>query len=167
MLHVALSLVAAVMWLAPAQSHKVTKTYADLIAFEAMWYDIDPLLIVSIIQIESGFKPNKKSPTNDYGLMQVHVARRGSGNFYGRERLLFDPRVNIREGTRILAMWRNYHNRWCKGDHPWWAHYKWGKKVRGIKHALKVKALHKILVRRFRPHKAEEVACSAPTRWEN
>lgn len=164
---VALSVIAAVMWLAPAQSHKATRTYADLISFEAMWYNVDPLLIVSIIQVESGFKSDKKSKTNDYGLMQVHVARRGSGNFYGREKLLFDPRVNIREGTRILAMWRSYHNCWCKGDHPYWAHYKWGKKVKDTRHAFKVKAIYTTLVRKFRPQRVKEVACSAPMRWEN
>lgn len=145
-------LVAAMLWLSPAQPHKKVQTYADLVAFEAKWYRIDPLLVVAIIQVESGFRHNKRSTTNDYGLMQVHVARRGSSNFYGREKELYDPRVNIREGTRLLAMWRGYHDRWCKGDHPFWAHYKWGRKVKHIEHAIKVLALRDLLARKFRKH---------------
>jgi hypothetical protein len=142
--------VASLAWLSPATPAKVVQTYADLIAFEAHWYNIDPLIVVSIIHIESGWKPRKKSVTNDYGLMQVHVARRGSSNFYGREKELYDPRTNIREGTRLLAMWKYYHNHWCKGDHPYWAHYKYGKRITGpITHALKVKALRDALDHRL------------------
>lgn len=143
-------LAAAIMWLAPAQPHANVKKYVDLITFESKWYRVDPLLIVSIIQVESGWRTRKRSVTNDYGLMQVHVARRGSSNFYGRENELFDPRTNIREGTRLLAMWKAYHTRWCKGDHPYWSHYKWGKKVKHIDHALKVKALRGQLARQFK-----------------
>lgn len=144
-------IVSAIVWLAPAQPHETVKTYADLIRFEARWYDVDPMLVVAIIQVESGWNARKRSKTNDYGLMQVHVARRGSSNFWRREKELYDPRTNIREGTRLLAMWKRYHETWCKGDHPHWAHYKWGKKVGEISHALKVLKLRNFLARKFRP----------------
>jgi soluble lytic murein transglycosylase-like protein len=141
----------AIVWLSSFHSPEIVKKYADLIAFEAKWYKVHPFLVVSIIHIESKWKKNKKSITNDYGLMQVHVARNGSERFLGREKELFDPRTNIREGVRILAMWRKYHKTYCKdSSHPFWAHYKWGKKVKeDISHALKVEAIFHILLNRF------------------
>jgi len=142
-----------ILLLAPSLPKSAAIQYADLIVFEAKWYNIDPLLITSLIEVESNWNARKRSRTNDYGLMQVHVARRGSSNFYGREQELYDPRINIREGTRIAWMWRNYHNKWCKGDHPWWAHYKWGKYVKGTVHAEKVLSLYKWTQHRFK-HRA-------------
>ena len=146
-----LYLIAAIMWLAPTLPHEKVKLYADLIEFESMWYHIDPFDVVAIIQIESGWSVKKRSATNDYSLMQVHVARRGSGSFYGRERMLFNPRVNIREGVRIAAMWRDYHVKWCRTPHLYLAHYKWGKKVKNDEHARRIKALADLLRRKFRP----------------
>jgi hypothetical protein len=144
--------ISALMILAPHQGHFKIREYSDLIAFESKWYGIHPLLVTSIIEIESKWKSRKHSTTNDFGLMQVHVARRGSARFLGREKELYDPRINIREGTRILAMWRDYHNRWCKdSSHPFWAHYKWGRKVGEISHALKVKRLFETLKSRLQP----------------
>lgn len=145
-----LYLIAAIMWLTPTQSHVKIQKYADLIAFESRWYNMDPLRVLAIIQIESGWRARKKSVTNDYGLMQVHVARRGSSNFYGREKELYDPRTNIREGVRILAMWKQYHKKYCKGAHPFVAHYKWGKYVKNTEHAERVEALRAQLERKFR-----------------
>lgn len=143
-------ILAAILWLAPHQSHTAVKRYADLIAFEAKWYKVDPLLVVALIHIESNWHPRKKSVTNDYGLLQVHVARRGSATFLGREKDLYEPRTNIREGVRILAMWKNYHEKHCPGEHPYWAHFKWGKRVKHIDHAIKVRELYTALVHRFR-----------------
>ena len=122
-------ILAAIVWLSPTQGRVKSAKYADLITFESQWYGMDPFRVTAIIQIESGWKARKKSVTNDYGLMQVHVARRGSSNFYGREKELYDPRTNIREGVRILAMWKQYHKTHCRDDHPFVAHYKWGKYV--------------------------------------
>lgn len=143
------AIIAAIMWLSPVQGHHKSAKYADLIEFEARWYHMNPFRIMALIQVESGWKPRKKSVTNDYGLMQVHVARRGSSNFYGRERELYEPRTNIREGTRILAMWYHYHKKHCKGDHPFVAHYKWGKYVKNTEHAERVEALRAQLERKF------------------
>lgn len=146
-------LVAAILWLSPHQDFATANYYADLIAFESRWYDIHPFVVVAITHVESGWNPTKVSRTNDWGLMQVHVARRGSNRFLGREKLLRDPRVNIREGVRILAMWKRVHRRWCKGEHPYWAHYKYGKKVKAdLSHAEKVQRLFEALSSRFLPN---------------
>lgn len=139
---------AVILWLSPYQSHTTVAKYADLVAFESKWYKIDPLLVLAFIQVESGWNTRKKSITNDYGLMQVHVARIGSARFYGHEKELYNPRVNIREGVRILAMWKQFHEKYCKDeDHPFWAHNKWGRKVKT--YTPRVDALYARLTRKF------------------
>jgi soluble lytic murein transglycosylase-like protein len=64
---------------------------------------IDPLLIVAIIGIESGFKPRAKSGTGGHGLMQIiprfHLDKIPDG--LGAKGLM-DPIVNVKVGTRIL-----------------------------------------------------------------
>ena len=64
---------------------------------------IDPLLIVALIGIESGFNAQAKSATGGHGLMQViprfHLDKIPDG--LGAKGLL-DPLVNVRVGTMIL-----------------------------------------------------------------
>jgi len=66
-------------------------------------HGIDPLLIVAIIGIESGFKPDAKSAGGGHGLMQVipryHLGKIPDG--LGVKGLM-DPVVNIKVGTIIL-----------------------------------------------------------------
>jgi soluble lytic murein transglycosylase-like protein len=64
---------------------------------------IDPLLILAIIGVESGFNPFAESPMGARGLMQViprfHMDKvpKGMG-----VRHLFDPAINIRVGVHVL-----------------------------------------------------------------
>lgn len=153
---VAKIIVTALLWLVPHVGPETAKQYADIIAFEARWYRVHPALVLAIGHGETRWRNYKRSRTNDYGLLQIHVSARGSNRFYGRERELFDPRVNIRESFRILDMWRVYHNKWCKGDHPYWAHYKWGRRVKSVKHTVKTRKLFKLLVRKFWPRKVAQ-----------
>jgi hypothetical protein len=147
----------ALLWLAPHLGPTTAKKYADIIAFEARWYGVHPALVLAIGQGESKWRNHRRSVTNDYGLLQIHVSKT-CPRFQGREKELYDPRVNIRESFRILDMWRTYHNRWCgkkKGriPHPYWAHYKWGKHVKSIKHTHKTQRLFDQLVHKFWPRK--------------
>lgn len=131
------SLVPVILKLSPRLDRSVAKTYSDLIMFESKWYNLDPLLVSSYITVESGWKHdaiNRK--TNDYGLMQVHVSSKSAPRFYGEEKQLLKPRVNIREGCRILAMWKRFHRKWCNAGHPWIAHTKWGRKIPNRPNAL-------------------------------
>lgn len=154
-------IVAAILWLVPHLGHVKAAEYAKLIVFESRWYRVDPFDVLSIIQVESRWNTKKKSVTNDYGLMQVHVARRGSSRFLGRTRELLDPATNIREGTRILDMWLRYHEKYCKpGSHDPIAHYKWGKVVKNDEHARRVRKLKVFLVKKFKLKQPTAVAQS-------
>jgi soluble lytic murein transglycosylase-like protein len=64
----------------------------------AQKYDVDPLLVHSVIQVESGYNPNAVSPKGAQGLMQLipSTARRfGVHNVY-------DVRENVEGGVRYL-----------------------------------------------------------------
>lgn len=141
----------ALLWLAPHLGPQTATEYAEIIAFEARWYRVHPALVLAIGDGESKWRNGKVSATNDYGLLQIHVSVRGSARFHGREKELFDPRTNIREAFRILDMWRTFHNRWCKKGHPYWAHYKWGRRIKNVVHTRKTKKLFNRLVRKFWP----------------
>jgi hypothetical protein len=147
-------LLAAILFLAPHLSKPTARNYARIIRTEAARKQIDPLLVVSFIHVET-FKrwdPRVKSVTNDYGLCQVHVAVRGSARFLGREEELYNPRTNVHEWVRLADMWRAYHRRACNDHHHlWWAHLKWGYRVKDQKHAHKVRQIFEMLKRRFRP----------------
>ena len=64
---------------------------------------IDPLLILAIIGVESGFDPRAESEMGARGLMQViprfHMDKLPSGF---RSKHFFDPEVNIRVGVGVL-----------------------------------------------------------------
>jgi hypothetical protein len=133
---------------------RLAKQYARIIRQVAQRRKMDPLLVVSFIHVETARKwnPRLKSLTNDFGLCQVHVAARGSARFLGREEELYHPRTNIQEWVRLADMWRAYHKRSCTTPHPWWAHLKWGFKVKDTKHAQKVaNVYHWLLQQLHRP----------------
>jgi soluble lytic murein transglycosylase-like protein len=69
-----------------------------LVEATARKYDLDPLLVHSVIQVESAYNPYAVSPKGAQGLMQLMpgTARRfGVGNS-------FDPAENIEGGVRYL-----------------------------------------------------------------
>jgi len=65
---------------------------------------IDPLLIVAMVAIESSFNPVAVSSMGAQGLMQViprfHMDKIGDVD---RKNPLFDPQLNVRVGTQVLA----------------------------------------------------------------
>lgn len=63
--------------------------------------DLDPLLIVAVVGVESSFNPFAESPFGAQGLMQV-VPRFHQGKATNEKRSLLDPTENIRVGALVL-----------------------------------------------------------------
>jgi hypothetical protein len=75
---------------------------SEIVEAAARKYDVDPLLVHSVIHAESGYNPYAVSPKGAQGLMQLmpDTARRfGVGNS-------FDVRENIEGGVRYLKYLR-------------------------------------------------------------
>jgi len=136
----------AVTLLAPNLGNETTKEYGALIYKEATRYKVDPLLLTAIIHVETGGKWDAYavSKTNDYGLCQIHVSKSNIPRIYHKADILFKPSVNIHYGAKILKMWKNYHNRSCANinNHRFWAHYKFGRKVRAKRWSGKVNKIY-------------------------
>lgn len=66
--------------------------------------DIDPILILGVITVESGFNEKAVSKAGAQGLMQVHV-RVHADKFeaHGGAETAFDPKANMAVGTAILV----------------------------------------------------------------
>jgi len=87
---------------------------ASLINNESIKYDIDPYLILSVIQVESRFSPTAVSHKGARGLMQLMpTTGRYVANKYDlplkNTRSLFDPVTNIRLGVAYLSYLENMY----------------------------------------------------------
>lgn len=147
------AILAAIFWLAPQLPQTTCLKYAHIIRREAARRAVDPFIIVAIVHVESSWNPRAQSPTQDWGLGQIHVSTTTNPRLRGREQLLFDPATNIYYAAKMMAMWRSWHERACrrKHKHPWWSHYQYGYRVRNLMWTNKVRDLYHELARRFRP----------------
>jgi hypothetical protein len=142
---------AAIMALAPGKVAGAVVLYTTAIVQATEVRGIDPLLVVSIIHVETGgrWESDMISPTHDYGLMQPHVSKTTNKEFLGREEELLDLVTNIEVGVNMLTSWKEYHSKHCKGNsHRWWAHYKWGVEVKNNKYGRKVLRVYSRVKRR-------------------
>jgi soluble lytic murein transglycosylase-like protein len=69
---------------------------------------VDPLLVLSVIQVESRFDRTAVSPQGAMGLMQIRPETAGAlaaeiGLEWSSDELLFDPEVNVLLGTLYLS----------------------------------------------------------------
>jgi hypothetical protein len=94
----------SIMPIAPARG------YESLIADAARTYRVDPTLIRSVMNAESGFDPSAVSRAGAMGLMQIMPE---IAEAFGVEHP-FDPRENIMAGARLLRELLDLH----QGDIP-------------------------------------------------
>ena len=66
-------------------------------------YNVDPMLLVAVIAVESSFNPIAESVAGAKGLMQI-IPRYHQEKFteFGGEQAVFEPRTNIAVGARII-----------------------------------------------------------------
>lgn len=82
--------------------------YADIVTRYCTRYDVDPLLVMAIMKVESGFYPRAESRRGAKGLMQIMpetaawVASQLGLERPGEEEL-FDPETNIMLGTWYIS----------------------------------------------------------------
>jgi len=86
--------------------------YREIIEGNAALNGLDPLLVATVIRVESSFRPQATSPKGARGLMQVMPAtgewvasQMGIPDFCSEQ--LFDPETNIKIGTWYLRHLKN------------------------------------------------------------
>jgi len=80
----------------------------DMTISEAVRQGVDPLLVLALVQNESGFHAGATSPVGARGLMQVMPAT-GRGLGVKDADALYDPSVNLRAGISYLkSMWGKF-----------------------------------------------------------
>lgn len=84
--------------------------FGNIIHAKAKKYQVDPILVAAIVEVESGFRTGAESPRGALGLMQL---RPSTGRWMGA-RNLFDPGQNIDAGARYLK----YLEERFEGDLP-------------------------------------------------
>lgn len=91
--------------------NKALKFY-PIIEQYSIQYNVDPLLITSVIKVESNFNPKAKSKKGAIGLMQImpltakEISEKYFNYFDFNEEQLYEPEFNIKTGVcyvRILS----------------------------------------------------------------
>ena len=89
-------------------SPEMANNYAKWIFDSAYEQKVDPVLVLSIIDVESSFNYQAMSNSNAIGLMQVIY-------YWHKEKIankadLYDPKINIKTGTRIIREYLDRSN---------------------------------------------------------
>lgn len=92
-------------WLAKRYriANQAAHSFVSVAYLTAKEFKLDPLLILSVMAIESGLDPFAESPVGAQGLMQVmSKVHRDKFDEFGGIKAALDPEANIRVGTQIL-----------------------------------------------------------------
>lgn len=121
------AVLAAILLLQPMPQHRA-KTYASAIVQESRKHNLDPLLVVSVVYHESRFN-RTACTTGSHGLMQVQLRPRSCEKTRATARAqgLYQPKINIRRGLKLMAWWRDWCVKHHRGQpHHWLLHYNQG-----------------------------------------
>jgi soluble lytic murein transglycosylase-like protein len=92
---------------APGVSHtKPQPAISEIVEKTAKAHDVDPLLVHSMIQVESNYDPSAISPKGAEGLMQLMPA---TARMLGVSNS-FDPQQNIEAGVKYLKQLQGIYN---------------------------------------------------------
>lgn len=89
--------------------------FRENVQVQAQQYQLDPLLLVAVMRVESGFDPRAVSPKGARGLMQLMpetaewVAQMMGMETFEAE-MLFEPEINLSMGAWYLAELRRVFN---------------------------------------------------------
>src|SRR6266545_4710080 len=72
--------------------------FGDIIHEKAQKYDVDPALVAAVVETESKFHPQARSPVGAKGLMQLMPR---TGRWLGASNL-YDPEQNVDAGVRYI-----------------------------------------------------------------
>lgn len=86
------------------------KKYNDTVEQYAAKYNVDPLMIYSIIKAESNFKPNAKSTSGAQGLMQIMEETAQELDENEETIDLFNTQKNIEYGTKYYSILLQKYN---------------------------------------------------------
>lgn len=84
----------------PRLDPELAKKLSRIFSLVSKRHDLDPDLLISIAYVESNFDNLAKSPTNDFGIMQINKVWTNKREW---ELLLSDNLVNIAIAGKILA----------------------------------------------------------------
>ena len=91
------------------KDEQLIQQYVNITVTEASKYSIDPLLILAIIETESGFNTRAYNQSGAMGLMQV-IPRYHPDLLTQYHQTLFDPNMGISIGIQVLIKFIQKHN---------------------------------------------------------
>jgi len=97
----------------PSKHRHKYKEVAQAVIDESVKYELDPVLILSVIQGESSFNPDRLGKLDEIGLMQLRPGTaEWISNKYGLKwtgaKMLFDPVANVRIGAAYIQYLREH-----------------------------------------------------------
>ena len=87
----------------PRRFGSVKEEYISELHRQSAEYDVDPILMQSMMKIESGYDPKVVSDKGAVGLMQI-MPETAEEDLGIRRDDLFDPKTNINAGVRYAGM---------------------------------------------------------------
>lgn len=94
-------------------TEELDKNFVSYLITTAKEYEIDPILVLAVMKVESSFKPDAKSHAGALGLLQLkpiaakEVAKQFAVKPVNRQELM-NPFINVKVGIQYLSYLRDY-----------------------------------------------------------